>query len=74
MTDHRHLRVALTLTVNPPHPFTAHDAGRPEVLATQAQWVRVIDKYGDRAYVVVFSDCGGDRSYWPDEILDEVSA
>ena len=67
MTVHKRLTVTLTLPIDPPHPFIAHNVGNPEVLAVKARWDRTITEDGDDTYVVVLAEHGLNRSYWPDD-------
>ena len=65
MTDHKQLRVTLTLPIDPPHPFIADNEGNPETLATKVWWERTITEEGDYTYVTVFAEDGLNRSYYP---------
>ena len=65
MTDPKHLRVELTLPIDPPHPFIAANTGNPETLATKVCWERTITEEGDHTYVTVFAEDGLNRTYWP---------
>ena len=68
MTVHKRLTVTLTLPIDPPHPFIAHNVGNPEVLANRVQWERAFTEdgdLGDRA--IVLAEHGLNRSYWPDD-------
>ena len=42
MTVPKRLQVELTLPIDPPHPFTAANAGNPEAIATKVRWERTI--------------------------------
>lgn len=72
MTDHKQLRVEITLPIDPPHPFIAHSAGSPEKLATKVWWERIITEESDHTYTVVFAEDGRNRYYRPNHIPDWV--
>ena len=65
MTVPKRLRVELTLPIDPPHPFTAHNKGNPETIATKVWWVRDITEEGDCTFVTAFAEDGLNRSYYP---------
>ena len=65
MTAPKQLRVEITLPIDPPHPFTAANAGNPEALATKAWWGRTITGDGDHTYVTVLAEDGLNSSYYP---------
>ena len=64
MTAQKHLRVTLTLPIDPPHPFIAHNAGYPQALANRVQWERVITDDADNIRATVFSEDYMNRSYY----------
>lgn len=70
--NRKQLRVEIALPIDPPHPFTAANAGNPEALATKVRWERAITEEDDHTYVTVFAEDFLNRSYWPDQIPDWV--
>ena len=73
MTVPKQLRVDIALPIDPPHPFTAANAGNPETFATKVRWERTITEDGDHTYVTVFAEDGLNCSYYPfDETPDWV--
>lgn len=63
MTVPKRLRVDIALPIDPPHPFTAANAGNPEAIATEVRWERTIGEDGDHTYVTLFAEDCLNRSY-----------
>ncbi len=66
MTAQKHLRVTLTLPIDPPRPFIAHNAGHPRALADRVQWERAITEDADDISAIVFAEDGMNRRYYPE--------
>ena len=64
--NHKRLRVEITLPIDPPHPFIAHNVGNPQALANSVQWARTVTEDGDYTYATAFAEDGMNRSYYPE--------
>ena len=71
MTVLKQLRVELTLPIDPPHPFTTDNTGRPEALAVEALWVHTIAEWVDHTCAAVFAYDGGSRHYDMDDPIPD---
>ena len=56
MTARKQLRVEITLPIDPPHPFIAHNVGNPQALANRVQWERAITDDADNIRATVFAE------------------
>lgn len=70
MNNRKRLSVMLTLPIDPPHPFIADNAGRPDALAIEVVWQRTITEERDLTRALVYAEDGMNRSHYPDD--DEI--